>query len=524
MKRFFIKLSPKIKIIAASVAAFLLAVAIFLFVFIVVGGGVHSRFSRSLDLSGRSISDSSALEKFRSVRRLDISDTGITELDGLKKLRHLEYADVRNNPIPAEEILELKAALPENCVLIYSVKIGDEYIEAEAEEVIITDETSGECSALMLIDSLKIADITRCRLNDSIINVSDNDCRTFEWRVRLCGENQITDERTLVLDSPTDDDLAKLKLFRGLSYVTISGKLPESLIDTVTAMPECDFNWTVNLCGVNVGSNESSVDISGRQVENIEEFKRLLDFLPNLTYIDMCDCGLSNEQMGGLREQFPSIKFVWKVTFGGYVRKWTVRTDITCFSSLGTQRCNDEQLEPLFKYCTDLVALDLGHNDIRHIGSLSNLKHLKALIIMDNDIDDLPAITALQELEYIEIYSCKLSDISPIAELPNLQDVNIGSNYITDITPFLGMKQLRRLWITDCGLTKEKVDRLREALPDCDVYTFSKGNPGFLWRYDERNTAIRKAFNNWWKIVRYTNWDDVEYIEGAKLVEMHMEQ
>ena len=55
----------------------------------------------------------------------------------------------------------------------------------------------------------------------------------------------------------------------------------------------------------------------------VDELKELLPYLRNVKRVDMENCGIDNETMAALRDQFPQPKLVWRVRVGGY----TVRTD-----------------------------------------------------------------------------------------------------------------------------------------------------------------------------------------------------
>ena len=355
-----------------------------------------------------------------------------------------------------------------------------------------------------------------------MLAAAENEACDFIWQMVLCGKTVTSDVIELTLDAPSAAELQKLRLFDQLESVTVENCTEhDALLEIANILPECQFTWSVELCGVEILSTDTHADIADRTVDDLDAFSAKLAYLPSLQYIDMCRCGLSNEQMEILMGLYPDIKFVWEITFGNSPVFWTVRTDITCFSSLGMIRCSDEQLSPLLKYCTDLVALDLGHQNISDLTPFSRLTKLKVLILGDTYIDDLSPLAALTELQYIEIFSCRFTDVSVLAELPNLIDVCIGGNNIEDITPFLSMTQLKTLWIPNCGLSIEERDMLTQALPDCTFKFAVIRNLCEDWRMTDRNIAIRKAFGNWQYVIEFNNWDDVVYMEGVELVETY---
>lgn len=510
------------KVKAAIIAAvcLILLTAGFFSTHFFIDDRIFSIFSEDISLSGCAVEDINALTRCISLKRLDLSSTGISDIEVLQQLDQLEYLDLSGNTIDIPTLAALLNSNPD-CEIIYTAALGDISIDSHTESVTLNDNSAQDCEALLLLRELKYVDITACTsVTESMLSVSANSARSFLWQMELGASMITSDASELLLEAPTACELDRLRLFDRLERVTVTDcDSYDALLELVDALPECEFVWSVELCGVTVLSTDTTVVLDDHEIRDFEDFSARLAYLPSLERIDMCRCGLSNEQMEELSELYPHIKFVWEITFGNPPVMWTVRTDITCFSSLGRIRCDDEQLAPLLKYCTDLVALDLGHHNITDLTPISRMTELKVLILGDNPISDLSPLASLKKLQYIEIFSCKFTDVSVLAELPELIDVCIGGNKIDDITPFLSMTQLKMLWIPNCGLSISQRDMLTSALPDCTFKFAVIRNLCEDWRVTDRNIAIRKAFGNWEYVVDFNNWDDVVYIDGAKLVE-----
>ena len=85
---------------------------------------------------------------------------------------------------------------------------------------------------------------------------------------------------------------------------------------TPTPIPEEQFVELGNRKNGNtmrVGTYQYNVDMSGIHIDDLEDFKSQLRELPNLLYLEMIGCGLNNKQMEELTEEFPSIRFVWRI-------------------------------------------------------------------------------------------------------------------------------------------------------------------------------------------------------------------
>ena len=273
--------------------------------------------------------------------------------------------------------------------------------------------------------------------------------------------------------------------------------VPETTQETTTAAYE------VSIAGQTVMSDATELDISGILVEDIEGFKAALNELTSLTCIDMCDCGLSNEEMAALREEYPNIKFVWKVTLG----LWTIRTDTVAFSTLKdgtiTYRLTNEDCEVL-KYCTDMVALDLGHNKVTDISFLQYMPELRILILVDNRvtdsaehyISDLSMIKYCPKLMYLEFFVGDVTDLSFLEYTPEMVDLNISYNPISDVTYLLNLPNIERLYLEHTNLTDADYNLLKETYPDAYIVYYGEGSVDQGWREHERYFAMIDMFHN----------------------------
>ena len=75
-----------------------------------------------------------------------------------------------------------------------------------------------------------------------------------------------------------------------------------------------------------------------------------------------------------------------------YVGDHLVRTDVTAFSTQHTyqSKFHTSKTFSVLKYCHNLVALDIGHNEVSDLSFLEDLPQLKVLILAANNIRILP--------------------------------------------------------------------------------------------------------------------------------------
>ena len=238
------------------------------------------------------------------------------------------------------------------------------------------------------------------------------------------------------------------------------------------------------------------IDLGDQTVKNYKEFIAFLQQFPNLKKVDMFATRITADHVEELENAFPDVSFGWYLQM---MRYHFIRTDADAYSALdGAHPKHSGKEFALLKYCPDLLALDVGHNDIRDPSFLTSMPHLRVLILADNlNLKNVELIGTLQDLEYLELFSCGIEDISPLTSLTHLMDLNLSNNRVKDWRPLKEMKWLKRLWISGMctgnrrrqELTAEERQELEEALPDTEiVYTGEPTDNG--WRYLRKNEPV----------------------------------
>ena len=237
--------------------------------------------------------------------------------------------------------------------------------------------------------------------------------------------------------------------------------------------------------------------------DGVSALEAFLQQLPSLTRFDMFATDITVPMVLYLGEKYPQIKFGWTILIPceNTERRdrppHRLRTDQTAFSTQHNLSCTShgQDVWEVLKYCPDLLALDLGHNN--SIDDLSFLRYVPKLrvLIMSFNIwqrggkkpyVDISPIGDMKDLEYLEICKSNIADISPLANCTKLIDLNISTSYIHDLTPLYGLKHLRRLYLYGCDgsrapIAKSEVAKLKEHLPDCEINN-THVNCGGHWR------------------------------------------
>ena len=383
------------------------------------------------------------------------------------------------------------------------VEIFGHTVQADAVEITFSgNEIPGisELSAnLKLLTKLEKVDLGSFHMfEEEMRSLSDEfPGVTFEYipYVSVAGRVLPNDVESLDLSgSPVTDDLTNLlKAFPLLKSINLhdTGMRREQLLELKSTYPDLIVKADVELAGELFSTESEELDLNSREIRNPDEFMESLMLFNRLSKVEMCDCGLSNEELAAIRDTYPDTKFVWRIHLG----KWSLRTDAVAFSVLITkfnyQRMTSEDIEVL-KYCTDLRALDLGHQAITDISVIGEyLTDLRVLILADNKITDLSPLANLPHLHYLEFFMNRVKDLTPLAQCRELVDLNISYNPgLSDITPLLDLPILERLWMVSVAVSRADTALLRKTYPDVTLVNTGYGSTGSGWRTHNRYFAM----------------------------------
>ena len=290
----------------------------------------------------------------------------------------------------------------------------------------------------------------------------------------------------------------KLKDFPYLESVDlhetdISSDQQEELIE---AYPGIRFLWDVSILGKKYDSETERLDFSNRKDLSMDAIRKFIPLFCHLKQLDLSDCGFANETLAALRDEFPDTKIVWRI----YMGKWNLKTDAVAFSVLiynfNYVGLRNKDIEVL-KYCTDLQALDLGHQKITDVTVIGEyLKELRILILADNRLTSVAPLAKLKHLHYLELFvNPNLTDISPLGECKEMVDLNIGHLYsVTDISNLLDFPIIERFWIQHTGVSASDIQRVKDAYPNATVTSQGYGSTDEGWREHARYFAMIDMF------------------------------
>ena len=353
----------------------------------------------------------------------------------------------------------------------------------------------------------------------------------FQWPVEVLGGEFLSTDLTVSFAGREDlpeDAPDRIREAAGEFYdlrtvdLTGCGLDNETLHQLDLDLPGTDVRWTFELYGVEVCSTDREIDLSGKKVKDkgaaVEE---ALPLFSHLEKVVMCECGVSDADMDALNQKYEDVRFVWMVDI-----LWAaIRTDSDFFTAhrdSGVKQTHRRAGLKNLWYCTDLVALDVGHNHTRELDYISVMPHLKYLIIVEDYLTDCSLIGELKELKWLEMFQCSVRDISGLVGCTALEDLNIcyinapGDNVYETLRQ---MTWLKRLWCSGTRMSRKQLKALREELPDTEIWCLTGDeSTGSTWRYSESYYEMRDAFHMYYMDIRGNR---VKRLDEEGLAKMH---
>ena len=403
------------------------------------------------------------------------------------------------------EILALREALGENVEMKWNVLIGSESFPYTTKELKLPEGVAAEevAEKLAYLPETRMVDTTDAHFDATALG--ELKARypgiRFLYKVTIAGQSIRSNTENINIPESADFDLQELLGHCGdfdeLKVINLSTRHLE--LDDVIAIREAYGEDVEVICrsslyGKDFSTDWVDLDLSNRQISDLGEVEKAIRAMPRLEKLYLCDCGIDYDTLDALREKYDGqTEIVWRVYLNGV--RCDTDADAFCMSKFSDNwgKLPFERAEPI-KYCRDMVTLDIGHaTELDRIDFVETMPHLKYLIICGAPVTSLEPLRNSTELYYLEMFYTQVHDLEPILDLPNLQHLNISHLRLNDYTQLFRMKQLKRLWWVDSGLTAEQQQALRDALPGTEIcfWAWEDNAVGNYWRDDPSYREMR---------------------------------
>ena len=409
---------------------------------------------------------------------------------------------------------------------------------------------AGETALLDSLTRLRSADLSGSASEEEIANwAALHPNVSVTYTVTLPNGTRLSsDTRTADLSGMSANDALeaarKLALLPNLERVRLGaegGQLNWSDIARLRELlPRPVFDYAFKLYGQDCNLSDTKINLyKVRVTDDGKLIDEVMDYMPQLTYVDMDSCGLQPKRLEEINLRHPNAKVVFRVFFGD---NYTARTDTERI--LASMASRGGMLTPAntegLSYCHDVKYLDLGHNtDLTKIDFVAQMPKLEVAILSMCNFSDAKPLASCPELEYLEISNTYCSDLTPLAGLTKLRHLNVASiGYdqpqdgsariqLKDITPLYSLTGLERLWVGAYNpVPHEQIEEMQRRAPQCEINTEVYEDPvGGRWRYIElanyettyvdtyhpRYVKLREQFGDYDYSVYNFTWNDPLY-------------
>ena len=441
------------------------------------------------------------------------------DLSVLDSFPNLTYVDLRGSTC-YDAILAYSKANP-HITVRYNVFLNEKRFNHDATEINLN---GYEIDFDNLMDNLKyLPDVKTLYIDQIEFTVEQihaiRDAYPqidFTYSVEICDRRLDPTVDTLDLSflhpENVEETAKALPYFESLTYVELMTATGTSALDFTDVLalqsshPEVQFHYTFNLFGQHIATTDTELVYDSIKIGNdgVDKIRLALDIMPDCTYAKFDTCGIDNEVMAQLRDDYPEIKVVWRLT----VDRYSILTDeemVRMTYSL-TQNGAD-----LLKYCTDVKYLDVSGSKLKNIDFVSNMPNLEAAILTLVSIRDLSPLANCPNLTWLELVSCSnIRDLTSLSGLKNLKYLNISQTNVTDLTS-LDEVPVERFSCVKSALQTPAITHFTEKHPNC-VITRQGSALGYGWRYEDGN-ALFPYYAQLRQIFRY---DDPNFYGNVK--------
>lgn len=435
----------------------------------------------------------------------------IQELDNYPNLETVDLSGSTCYP----EILAYMQAHPDVAVT-YTVDLGGTVVDGHAEEILLQPDTFRYAA---LLDSIRyMPDIKHVTLENT--NLTYGEIQAFrefcpniqvDYNVSILGVSYTEEITELDLSALTPDAVADvlpvLDKLPNVTFIQLMGEDGTSWLDVtdvkllMDAAPHISYGYSFELFGQTISVDAERVEYVNVKIgnEGVDKIRQALDILPNCTYFLLDTCGIDNEIMAQLRDDYPDCKIVWRVWYG---KQNDLTDEETIRHVYGLKDSNCENL----KYFVDCKYMDLGHNtELSDFSFVAYMPELEIVIASGAPLTDLTPFSNCHKLLFLELAYCnKLEDLSPLGELESLKYLNISFTAVTDLTPIMGL-ELEKLSCLGGTVEEDQREAYLAAHPDCLLTHKGKQPYGYGWRYDDNGYTYSEIYRRIRDIFGYDN-------------------
>lgn len=436
------------------------------------------------------------------------------DINQLELYPNLQTADLRGSDC-YRSIMTYAATHP-NVAVHYDVAIGSDRYDMNITELGFSADQANYDDLLTNLEYLP--KVTSVDLPDTAMTFDQLETLkskyskiSFTYTVSIAGSiyEADTTEVDLTQLQATDMESAahKLSLLPNVSRILLTKEdgtnnlTPADVKTLQQLVPNAFVEYSFDLFGKTVSTSDEVIEYDEVAIgnEGEQQIREALDILTSCRYIKFDDCGIDTAVMAGIRDDYPEVKVVWRI----HINQYSLLTDETMMRLTFT--LDDKNIDEL-KYCTDVVYMDIGHNNtLTDVSFVAYMPNLECAILSGSRVTDISAFANCKKLVWLELCFCGyFEDLSPIKDIDSLKYLNVSGTKAKDFTPLDNLK-LERFVCMSCGASIAEKNRFVEKHPDCLSVLKGKQPYGYGWRYDDHGYTFFEYYRNMREIFRYAD-------------------
>lgn len=284
----------------------------------------------------------------------------------------------------------------------------------------------------------------------------------------------------------------------------------------VEALPELKIHYVFELFGQTISTSDKKVHFKNLSLSDEDEpaIREALSIMSGCEAFILERCGLSNEKLAEIREDYDNTELVWRVDFG-VDNRYSYLTNAEAIRTV--YNVTDSTVENI-KYCRKAKYIDMGHNEyLSNLSFAAYMPDLEIFIGSESGVTDLSGFANCKKLEFLELAWCmKLEDISPLAECPNLRNLNICYTKVSDLSPLDGII-MEQLFCKKTKVPPEEQQTFKDIHEGC-IATFTGKDPyaGPGWRYKDNGRTFTDIYKKVREVFKLDQVDALIKATGAK--------
>lgn len=443
------------------------------------------------------------------------------DLVKLNEYPNLTYVDLRGSTC-YDEILAYAQANP-HVTVRYSVQLGQKRFNQDTADITLNGyEITYEALAdnLKYLPNAKTVHIHQAELQEEELTALQEAYPQidFTYSVEIAGqryEHSVT-ELNLSRLSPKEIDeiihgISLLPQLTDVQLMSGEGDSNLALSDVkrlVDAFPSVNFHYKFKLFDQEISILDQELVFDSVEIGNdgVAAIREALDVMTNCTYVKLDSCGIDDDVMVQLRDDYPDKQVVWRVFAG----KYSILTDEEMLRM--TYSIGDKDVAGL-QYCSNVKFLDMSSSKITNISFVAHMPQLECVILTLTKINDLTPLTNCPNLTWLELSSCSgIRDLTPLSDMQNLKYLNVSNTKVSDLSA-LNTVPLERFNCVKANVKPDMLEAFIAKHPDCR--TTSKGSAlGYGWRYNDKDQ--KEPFPYYTQLRTIFRYDDKDFFGNHK--------